>query len=140
MTPRDIALVQNTFSWIAPKADQAAALFYARLFELDPALREVFCSDMRCQGRKLMRFVTATVAALDRFDGLVPALRRFGARHALRGLRVEHYATIGVAAVWTLERLLGTALTPAARTAWTSTYLALANAMIDGATALDRAA
>ena len=41
MTPADITLVKDSFRKIVPIADQAAALFYARLFELDPALPAV---------------------------------------------------------------------------------------------------
>jgi hypothetical protein len=33
MTPEEKALVQSTFAQLVPIADQAASLFYARLFE-----------------------------------------------------------------------------------------------------------
>ena len=36
MTPEQIALVQSSFAAVRPIADVAAALFYDRLFELDP--------------------------------------------------------------------------------------------------------
>ena len=35
-------LVQDSFATIAPIADDAAALFYRRLFELDPSLEGLF--------------------------------------------------------------------------------------------------
>ena len=38
MTPRDIELVQTSFAKVALIADQAATMFYARLFELDQSL------------------------------------------------------------------------------------------------------
>ena len=36
MTPENQALVRDSFAKVAPIAPQAAALFYGRLFELDP--------------------------------------------------------------------------------------------------------
>ncbi|RYF62188.1 MAG: hemin receptor, partial [Comamonadaceae bacterium] len=39
MTPHQIELVQSSFAKVVPIADQAAALFYARLFELAPDVR-----------------------------------------------------------------------------------------------------
>ena len=54
MTPEHIALVQRTFADVLPMADAAAALFYERLFTLDPTLRSLFHSDIHEQGRKLM--------------------------------------------------------------------------------------
>ena len=36
MTPDEVKLVQQSFSKVAPIADQAAILFYDRLFEVAP--------------------------------------------------------------------------------------------------------
>jgi hypothetical protein len=52
MTPQQKVLVQTTFARIAPSADEAAAMFYERLFELDSTLRPLFKGDLREQGRK----------------------------------------------------------------------------------------
>ena len=38
MTNEQIKLVQDSFRQVAPIAETAAQLFYARLFELDPDL------------------------------------------------------------------------------------------------------
>lgn len=131
MTPNEIALVKDSFRKVVPIADQAAALFYARLFELDPELRQLFRGDMLEQGRKLMAMIAMAVAALERIDEIVPAVRALGARHSGYGVSEEHYATVGAALLWTLERGLGAEFTPAVRSAWTSTYSLLANTMIE---------
>jgi hypothetical protein len=52
-------LVQESFKTIAPIADDAAQLFYQRLFELDPSLRHMFRGDMKEQRKKLMQMITA---------------------------------------------------------------------------------
>ncbi len=131
MTPTEIFLVKDSFRKVVPIADQAAALFYARLFELDPELRQLFRGDMREQGRKLMAMIATAVAALERLDAIVPAVRELGRRHSGYGVSEEHYATVGAALLWTLERGLGAEFTPAVREAWTTTYSLLANTMIE---------
>lgn len=131
MSPNEIQLVKDSFRKIVPIADQAAALFYARLFELDPALRELFRGDMVDQGRKLMTAIATAVASLERFEAIMPALRQLGARHASYGVEEEHYATVGAALVWALEKGLGADFTPPVREAWTSVYSLLANTMIE---------
>ena len=131
MTPIDITLVKDSFRKIVPIADQAAALFYARLFELDPNLRPLFGGDMAEQGRKLMTMIATAVASLERLDTIVPAVRALGVRHAGYGVEEEHYATVGAALLWTLEKGLGPEFTSAVRDAWTTTYSLLANTMIE---------
>ncbi len=131
MSPAEIFLVKDSFRKVVPIADQAAALFYARLFEIDPDLRQMFRGDMLEQGRKLMAMIATAVAALERLDTIVPAVRALGARHAGYGVSEEHYASVGAALIWTLERGLGAEFTPAVRSAWTSTYSLLANTMIE---------
>ena len=49
MTPRQVALVQESFDKIVPIREQAAALFYERLFDLDPSTRPLFRGDMKSQ-------------------------------------------------------------------------------------------
>ena len=46
LTQAQKTLVQESFATIAPIADDAAALFYRRLFELDPSLEHMFRGDM----------------------------------------------------------------------------------------------
>jgi hemoglobin-like flavoprotein len=133
MNASDITLVKDSFRKVAPIADQAAALFYARLFELDPSLRPLFEGDMVAQGRKLMTMLATAVAALEQVDRLLPVLRQLGARHAGYGVQEEHYATVGTALLWTLEKGLGADFTPEVREAWTKTYVLIANTMIDAA-------
>ena len=62
MMPNQVAIVQRSFAQVAPIADHAATLFYDRLFEIAPAVKPLFHSDMAEQRRKLMA-MRATVAA-----------------------------------------------------------------------------
>ena len=129
MTPEHIALVQRTFADVLPLADTAAALFYERLFTLDPALRVLFHSDMQEQGRKLMTVLRLAVAGLSRLEALLPMVQQLGVRHRSYGVKDAHYATVGAALLWTLQQGLGERFTPEVQADWTSAYTLLADTM-----------
>lgn len=133
MTPEQIQLVRDSFAKVAPMKDAAGALFYRRLFELDPGLRPLFKGDIAAQGAKLMTALEGVVKSLDQLPRLLPALRELGRRHAAYGVRPEHYATVGEALIWTLEQGLGAALSTETRRAWIDAYARLAWAMIAAA-------
>jgi hemoglobin-like flavoprotein len=132
MNSLEISLVKNSFQKVAPIADQAAALFYARLFELDPALRELFHGDMREQGRKLMTMLALAVNGLERLETLAPVVRQLGMRHAAYHVRDEHYETVGEALLWTLGKGLGAEFTSEMQAAWARAFWLLAETMKAG--------
>ncbi|MGZ2258732.1 globin domain-containing protein [Roseobacter sp. A03A-229] len=108
MTDDDRWRVQTSWACIAPIAPQAAEMFYDRLFALDPGLKLLFATlDMRAQKLALVQALSVAVAGLDDIDSLMPVLRDLGARHASYGVRDRHYAVMGQALIWTLERGLG---------------------------------
>ena len=130
----DVALVQNSWEQVLPIADDAAQLFYGRLFELDPSLRALFShSDMAEQRKKLMQMITVAVRGLARLNELVPAVEALGRRHVGYGVTDQHYETVGAALLWTLEQGLGEAFTPEVREAWIATYYTLADVMRNAA-------
>jgi hemoglobin-like flavoprotein len=133
LTSTQKTLVQETFAMIAPIADDAAALFYRRLFEIDPSLQRMFRGDMAEQRKKLMQMLTAAVKGLDRLEQVVPVLQDLGRRHATYGVSHAHYDTVGAALLWTLEKGLGAAFTPETREAWATVYVLLATTMKEAA-------
>ncbi len=133
MSPEEIQLVQSTFRKVGPIAEDAAARFYARLFELNPALRPLFKHDMKEQGQKLLAMLATAVNGLDHLDDIVPAVRDLGARHVGYGVTTQDYDTVGEALLWTLGQGLGDAFTPEVETAWTKAYVLLASTMKDAA-------
>ncbi len=135
MTPENQALVRDSFAKVAPIAPQAAALFYGRLFELDPTLKPLFKGDMTEQGRKLMEMIGTAVANLNKLDAIVPAVQDLGRRHKDYGVLPEHYGTVATALLWTLGQGLGDAFTPQVEAAWTEAYTILATVMQDAAAA-----
>jgi hemoglobin-like flavoprotein len=129
MTPKQIRLVQSSWQQVLPISEQAAALFYGRLFELAPDYRRLFTSDSREQGRKLMQMITVAVNGLPKLDAIVPAVEDLGRRHLDYSVTEEMYDTVGEALLWTLEQGLGTGFTPEVEDAWSETYNTLADVM-----------
>src|ERR1041384_2467120 len=132
MTNEQIKLVQDSFSKIAPIAETAAQLFYARLFELDPDLELLFKGNLTQQGRKLMQMLGLAVNGLNRMEQLLPVVRSLGTRHLIYGVRDKDYDTVGQALLWTLRKGLGESFTPDVEAAWTNVYATLASAMQSG--------
>jgi hemoglobin-like flavoprotein len=134
MTPRQIDLIRASWSAVEPIADTAATLFYDQLFELDPAIRRLFRrTDMAAQRKILMQTLTVVVKSLDKLDTIVPAVQALGRRHAGYGVRSEHYESVGIALLWTLEQGLGDAFDDETREAWAAAYGTLASVMIAAA-------
>ena len=135
MTPRQVELVQGSWKKVLPIADTAAAIFYKRLFDLDPTLKGLFKGDMKEQGRKLMAMISVAVHGLTRIDTIVPAVQDLGRRHARYGVKDKHYDAVATALVFTLEKGLGDAFTPEVKEAWVTTYSVLSRTMKDAAAA-----
>ncbi len=133
MSPEEIQLVQSTFRKVTPIAEDAAAMFYGRLFELNPALKSLFKQDMKEQGHKLMAMLATSVNGLDHLDNIVPAVRDLGTRHMGYGATAQDYDTVGEALLWTLGQGLGDAFTPEVQAAWAKAYTLLASTMKDAA-------
>lgn len=133
MTPEEIKRVQSTWAQVAPIREQAAALFYARLFELDPSLKPLFKGDMQMQGQKLMAMIGTAVSGLTQPAAILSAVQDLGRRHVGYGVQDAHYDTVGAALLWTLETGLGPAFTPETRQAWAKTYDLVAGVMKEAA-------
>src|SRR4051812_48845029 len=97
LTPRQIELVQSSFNKVAPIADKAAEIFYARLFETAPQVKPLFKGSMTAQGKKLMDMIGVAVKGLNRLEAIVPAVQELGRRHVPYGVTAEHYDAVGAA-------------------------------------------
>jgi nitric oxide dioxygenase len=140
MTQEQVKLVQQSFAKVAPIAEQAAGLFYDRLFEIDPKLRALFKTDIAEQGKKLMAALTTVVTQLDDMSRIAETVRGLGRAHARFGVVPEHYVKVGAALLWTLEKGLGAAFTPEVRAAWLAAYSLVAETMIEAAESTSKAA
>ena len=130
MTPDQVALVQDSFKNVVPIADVAAGLFYGRLFEIAPEVKPMFRGDIKEQGRKLMTTLGVVVTGLTRLETVLPAASALAKKHVDYGVKAEHYAPVGAALLWTLEKGLGDDWTPELAQAWGTAYGTLSGFMI----------
>ncbi|KWV43612.1 hemin receptor [Bradyrhizobium macuxiense] len=112
MTPDQVKLVQESFAKVAPISEQAAMIFYERLFEVAPAVKAMFPADMTEQRKKLMATLAVVVNGLSNMSSVLPAASALAKRHVGYGAKPEHYPVVGGALLWTLEKGLGEAWRP----------------------------
>ena len=111
-TPEVMAIVRRTAEAVADRPAALAERFYLHLFELAPAVRDMFPQDMTAQNERLSRALFDVVRALvdpDRHGARMEAnLHRLGADHAYRyGVRPEHYPYVGHALVRAVNDISG---------------------------------
>ena len=133
MTPDQVKLVQQSFSQVAPIADQAATIFYDRLFEVAPQVQAMFPADMAEQKKKLMATLAVVVNGLSDLPSILPAASALAKRHVAYGAKPEHYPVVGSALLWTLEKGLGQGWTSDVAAAWATAYGTLSGFMISEA-------
>ncbi|WFU15205.1 globin family protein [Bradyrhizobium sp. CB3481] len=133
MTPEQVNLVQQSFVKVAPISEQAAVMFYDRLFEVAPQVKAMFPSDLTEQRKKLMATLALVVNGLSNLAAVLPAASALAKRHVNYGAKPEHYPVVGGALLLTLEKGLGAAWTPEVAAAWTAAYGTLSGYMISEA-------
>ena len=139
MTVEQVKLVQITFEEIKPVSAAAAQLFYSRLFQLCPSLRQLFPVDIQPQRQKLIQALSMVVGSLETPEDIIPAIQAMAKRHSSYGVRDEDYAVFGAALLWTLEQALGPSWNAAVREAWTALYESVARVMKSAASQSHRA-
>ena len=91
VSPSDRELMRASFAQVALMPDVAGALFYERLFTVNPEFRALFKHDMRIQNVKLIMMLDVIVEHYDDLDEILPALREMGQRHAGYGVKDRDY-------------------------------------------------
>ncbi|MBI1226544.1 MAG: hemoglobin [Bacteroidetes bacterium] len=107
-----------------------ADTFYSKLFLDHSELRKMFPKNMDEQYRKLMDMLSAVVARLDNLDVLQQDIADMAKRHVGYGVQAKHYAMVGSALLWTLEKGLGSDWNEDTAKAWTTCYGILADSMM----------
>src|SRR4030095_8602483 len=123
MMPDRRQLVTESWKSLAPNGAEVGAIFYRRLFEIDPSLRPMFSGlAMEDQIHRFVTMLDLVIQWLDLPERLVPVLKQLGERHTKYGVKDEHYGKLGTALLGTLEERLGDKITPELRGARTEAY------------------
>src|SRR3990172_2033070 len=100
-------LLKESWTLVEDRADHLANYFYARLFLMDPNLRDMFPVQMavqRARGGGALVEAVQTVDDPSQFDSY---LRSLGRDHRKFHVSPEHYGLVGVALIDALGALAG---------------------------------
>jgi hemoglobin-like flavoprotein len=104
LVERRKAVIKSTWRAVQFGLDaKATEVFYTRLFDQYPGVRDLFPEDMNTQYKKLYDAVSLVVQCIDSPDDLVPALSDLGVRHAHYGVVREYYSAVTDCFLWTLN-------------------------------------
>jgi len=130
VSPDAARLIRVSWHQISTRRELMAVMFYGRLFELEPGLRELFRdTDFLAQRAKFIAMLDLLVRSADQPDDLIREAAQLGRQHAMLNLSSRNYEVVGEALLWTLDRSLGLDFTPATRAAWTELYALVASVM-----------
>lgn len=103
MTPEELALIEADGAVVRADAEAFAESFYATLFELDPASRQLFPDDLVAQRGKLVAeldFLIEAATGASSMGDLAPFVERardLGRRHVGYGVTSRDYPSVGTA-------------------------------------------
>jgi hemoglobin-like flavoprotein len=126
----DVALLQQSFAEVVPQQEAFAEAFYQRLFTLYPQTIPLFATtNMKRQQSSLMATLELVVAGVVRGDDVVPSIEQLGRRHAMYGVKAEHYPMVGQALLETFEQFLRDKWTAQVEATWTEAYAMITDYM-----------
>jgi hemoglobin-like flavoprotein len=130
LSQTQMALVRASFSKIGKEYTPGSTLFYDKLFERDPKLREMFREDIAGQGMKFMTTLGVIVDALDDPEKLEDELGPLGEGHAALGVAAGHFAVMEEALMDTFRSTMGERFTPEIEEAWRVAFEEISKVMI----------
>jgi len=128
-----VRLIRDTWAAVEPKAERVAEFFYATLFSIAPATRDLFPINMQVQRSRLLRALIHVVQMVDRPDDLIPFLRQLGRDHRKFGVVASHYEAVGMALLAGIKQHAGPVWTNEVERAWAEAYTIMARAMLEAA-------
>lgn len=130
MDARTIELLAASFARVAANRDEAATIFYARLFMTAPMLRPVLRRDLAPQNDEFMSLL-AQIVEYHRV-GIEPHgyLARVGQNQLGFGDQRVQFDAVGDALMFTLAQVLGDEFSADIRSAWVLAYGEVSSATI----------
>jgi serine/threonine protein kinase/pimeloyl-ACP methyl ester carboxylesterase len=99
----DVSRVHASFLRVNRHGELLAERFYEKFFALEPALRDMFPSDIGPQTRMLTKALKLTIDNLQQPERLLPFLHELGHRHAHYGVQPRHLGLMGKALLEALQ-------------------------------------
>ncbi|GAA2717991.1 globin domain-containing protein [Micromonospora olivasterospora] len=128
-------LLKESWALVEGNREQMGEYFYARLFRLDPALRQLFPADMAGQGNRHLDAIVTAIQAVDDVESFEEYLRSLGRDHRKYHVDAGHYETAGIALLDALRSTAGDGWNLEYDQAWRDTHATIVERMLAGAEA-----
>ncbi|KAJ5119398.1 hypothetical protein N7448_010067 [Penicillium atrosanguineum] len=133
LTADQIKLIKATVPVLAEHGNTITSVFYKNLLDENPALNSIFNIPNQVNGhqpRALAGALYAYAAHIDDLAALTSAVELICNKHASLYVQPEHYSVVGKYLLEAMGQVLGKALSPEIKDAWTTAYWQLADLMI----------
>ncbi len=131
--PAVIEAVRQSCSALPPGSTRLADRFYQNLFEMAPAVRDMFPANMQTQKERMAFALLEVVRYLDEPEEVAGYLRRLGAQHKRdMDIKPEHYPFVGRALVRAVSEVSPT-WSSSMSSAWIVVYEWITANMLAGA-------
>ena len=126
-------LVKATAPVLRQHGETLTRHFYARMFEHNPEMKQIFNQGHQRAGTQQQALAMAVTAYAEQIDDpsvLMPVLTMVVNKHISLGVRAEHYDVVGRHLLAAIREVLGAAATDELVAAWGEAYGALAQTLI----------
>ena len=116
------------------KGNRDHHLFYKRMFDAHPELKNIFNMSRQQTGGqpKALAFTVLQAAEnIDRLEDLLPVVKQIGHKHKSLHVKPEHYPIVGQHLLEAIEIVLGEAATEDILQAWAEAYEEIARVFIE---------
>ena len=132
MTADQKKIILATVPVLKEQGVALTTLFYSRMFEHNPELKNLFNMGNQKLGKQQNALALAVLAYAENIANpavLLPVVDRIGHKHTSLNVRPEQYLIVGKHLIASIGELLGDAATPEIIDAWTAAYNQLASLM-----------
>lgn len=126
-------LLRGSMRLVNARRPLMSAIFYERLFEIEPSFRRLFSGDLLAQTDKVMFALGAVLGQIHDVEACREMTRELAIRHVGYGVKADDYAKAGDAVLQTLSEVLEAEWSPELDAAWRAAYDRIAVAMIEAA-------
>ena len=110
--------LQASLHLLLQDEEKFAEVFYKKVFEKAPFVRNLFRNNMQEQGRLLTHMLGGIVYSLSRPEYLVMGLKRLGKNHQRYGVKHDYYPVVKEAMLESIPEILGDFHTEKVQKAW----------------------
>ena len=133
LTQEEIQTIKETVPLLKDKGQTITSIFYKRLFEQHPELKNVFNQTNQKRGLQSSALAMAVLAAAENIEDLspiVPAIMPVVYKHCALQVKPEHYPIVGENLIWAIEEVTGLEDEDPIIQTWIKAYGEIADAFI----------